>query len=392
MMKLRASWGKTGNNQIGSYSSKALIAPYEYVYGSEFAPGFSTQTAPNNNLSWETNSSYNFGMDINFFNKVNLSANYYKSTTSDLLLKVPVPQQSGYSTSLQNIGEVRNSGIEIELSSYNINLGPVKWNFNANLTTNENEVLSLAPEQKQIITGRYGAFRTKVGGPIAELYGYNVIGVYKTQGEINETPHLRGTMTGDYIVEDVNQDNVIDDKDKVGFGTNAPDFTYGISSSFSYNDFELSFALTGVEGRTVYDADIAAITEVGEGFGMPSKHYFENRYHPVNNPKGYFAQPNMGNFSSARRNTRASSMAFSNADYIRMRQLTFAYHFPKTFLQSSGISKARIYFTANNLFTITDYRGFNLESTSSNPLEAGYSNWGGYPVPKSYIIGINLSF
>ena len=159
--KLRASWGVTGNNQIGPYSSKALLTPSNYTYGNNLGAGFRAQTSPNSQLSWETNTSFNIGVDLGIGKKVNFSSNYYHSITSDLLLSVPVPQQSGYSTSLQNIGEVKNTGIELDLSGNSIELGPVVWTFAANLTTNRNEVLALAEGQEEIRWGSNGAWRTK---------------------------------------------------------------------------------------------------------------------------------------------------------------------------------------------------------------------------------------
>lgn len=141
-------------------------------------------------------------------------------------------------------------------------------------------------------TGKEGAFRTRVGGPIAEMNGYKIIGVYKTQKEIDDTPHLKGTLTGDYIVEDVNKDNKIDEADRVGCGTYQPKYRYGFSSNFTYKQFDFSFSLEGVEGRKIYDRWLAFLGESGEGFSHASQYYFDNRYHPVNNPNGFLAQPN----------------------------------------------------------------------------------------------------
>ncbi|MGD8779137.1 MAG: TonB-dependent receptor [Ignavibacteria bacterium] len=387
--KLRASWGQTGNNQIGAYSSKALVTSDEYVFGEELNSGYSPSSSPNPSLSWESNSSTNLGIDLEFLKKITFTMNYYYSITKDLLLDVPVPEQSGYSESLQNIGEVQNTGFEFQLAASGLDVGPVKWDFSGNLTTNSNEVLALAPDQTEISTGKDGAFRTIIGGPIAEIYGYNIIGVYKTEEQIDNSPHLSGTLTGDYIVEDLNNDGVIDNNDKKGFGTYEPDFIYSFSSSFTYDAFQLSFSFQGVVGRTIYDYDQAYITEVGEGFGVPSKYYFDNRYHPENNPDGFFAQPNMGNFSSARKNTRASSIHFQDGSYLRLRNICLSYDLPKELINPFGLSSFRIYVSANNLFTITDYRGFNPEATSTTILTAGYGR-SNYPLAKSYILGFNI--
>ncbi|MEL7121156.1 MAG: TonB-dependent receptor [Bacteroidota bacterium] len=393
--KLRASWGVTGNNQIGSYSSKALLAVSNYVYDGTLGPGFASSTSPNSGLSWETNTSFNIGIDFGFWNKLIASANYYRSVTSDLLLNVPVPQQSGFSSSLQNIGEVENKGLELELSIGELELGVVQWSGGFNLTTNSNKVLALAEGQEEIRAGSNGAWRTKVGGPIAEITAYNIIGVYKTQDEIDESPHLEGTLTGDLIVEDVNQDGIIDDDDKIPLGTFAPELTFGFSSNFTWKNFDFSFAINGVRGRSAYFYDEGVITGVGEGFGAPSRYYMENRYHPENNPDGFLGQPNLGNFSAARRNTRVSSLYIQDADYTRIRFLQLGYTLPKKLIEKIGIESLRVYLTANNPITITNYRGYNPDSSEyrrdTDVLRAGYAQ-DNYPAAKSFLFGVNVLF
>ncbi|MDX1905996.1 MAG: TonB-dependent receptor [Bacteroidia bacterium] len=392
LAKARVSWGKSGNNQIGSYGSQALVTADNYVYGTTLGSGFAATTSPNPDLSWETNTSFNAGLDLGFFdNRLTVSANYFNSITSDLLLNVPVPQQSGYSSSLTNIGEVQNTGAELEIAGNGIKIGDLTWSLGGNASFYHNEVLALAPGQTQIITGSNNAFITRVGHPIAELYGYNITGVYKTQEEISNTPHLNGTLTGDYIVEDINGDGAITTADRTTFGNYAPEFTYGFSSDLSWKNFGLSVVLAGVEGRRAYSRDLSVIQEVGEGFAVPNQYYFDNRYHPVNNPDGFFAQPNLGNFSAARRDTRASSIYFSDADYLRLRSAQLSYTLPTGVLTRIGLSQARVYVAGNNLFTLTSFRAFNPEGTTDNVLTAGYSD-GNYPVARSIIGGITLSF
>ncbi len=388
--KLRASWGKAGNNQIGSYSSQALVGSSNYVYGNTVGAGFAANTTPNPNLSWETKISTNVGLDLTFLESFNFTADYYTTTTEDLLLNVPIPEQSGYSASIQNIGKVKNSGIELEISGNGIKLGPILWGFSGNFSKNKNEVLALAAGQEQIITGVNSSFRTKVGGPVAELYGYNVIGVYKTQDEINGTPHLTGTIMGDYIVEDITGDGQINQEDKKGFGTYLPKFTYGFSSNFVFKNFDLNFSVVGVEGRKIFDNALIN-AENGEGFSMPTQYYFDNRYHPENNPDGFFAQPNMGNFSSARRETRGANVHFADADYFRLRNIQVGYTLPVKTISKAGLTSVRIYASANNLFTLSEFRGFNPEATTDNVLTSGYS-YSNYPVARSFVFGANLTF
>ncbi|WP_343306896.1 TonB-dependent receptor [Chitinophaga niabensis] len=391
--KLRATWGKAGNNQIGSYDSKALVSggsAYNYVYGNTLFSGFAASSTANGNLSWETKTSTNLGFDLGLFNRFNVTLDYYNTLTTDLLLDVPVPEQSGFSSSTQNIGKVKNSGIEVTISG-DVPLGNVKWNFSGNIAANKNEVKALAPGQTQIISGTESNFYTKVGGPVAELYGYNVTGIFKSQDEINKTPHLSGTIVGDYIVEDVKKDGIIDANDMIAFGTYFPKLTYGFTNNFSWQNLTLSFSLNGVAGRKIYDRQLSTLDEAGEGFAVPSKYYFRNRYHPVNNPNGFLGQPNMGNFSTARKSARTSSIFYQDADYLRLRNVQLSYNLPRTLLSRIGMSAAAVYVTGNNLFTITKYRGYNPDATTDNVLTSGQAI-SNYPVARSYVLGLNVTF
>ncbi len=391
--KIRATWGRAGNNQVGSYESRALVSGgsgYNYVFNGTLASGFAASTTPNSNLGWETKTSVNIGLDLGLFNAVTVVADYYNATTSDLLLDVPVPEQSGFSSSTQNIGKVNNRGFELEVSS-SLPLGKVKWDLSGNLATNRNKVLALAPGQLQIISGTESNFFTKVGGPVAELYGYQVTGIYKTQAEIDATPHLSGTVVGDYTVEDLDQNGTINGKDMKGFGTYFPKITYGLTNSFQYREFSLEVAIAGVYGRKIYDRQLSTLDDAGEGFAVPSKYYFENRYHPVDNPDGYLGQPNMGNFSTARKSARTSNIFYKDADYIRLRNLQLGYRLPKKLLSSIRVAGAQVYVTANNLFTITKYRGYNPDATTENVLTSGQA-LANYPVARSWVMGLSATF
>ncbi|MEJ4087077.1 TonB-dependent receptor [Galbibacter orientalis] len=391
--KISASWGQTGNNQIGNYGSYALVTDSNYVNGNSLAAGYITTSAPNPNLGWEVASAMNIGLDLSFFHKLNFSMAYYKTNTKDLLLNVPVPQQTGYENVLANIGEMENKGLEFELSGRNFMLGNVGLGFNANLTSYQNKVLALGPGQEEIATGRDQLFVTKVGGSIAEIYGYEVDGVFKTQQEIDNTPHLSGTLTGDFKVKDINGDGKINDEDKVSKGTYTPDFTYGFGGSVAYKGFNFSFNFNGVSGRTLMDGDMASLTEAGEGFSVPTTYYFENRYHPVNNPDGFLGQPNFGNFSNSRKILRSSVVVEeNNGDYIRLRDIRIAYDFSKSILERLRLSKLQLYVSGNNVFTKTDYRGWNPDGTSSNILTSGYNDGSNYPLAKTYLVGLRIAY
>ena len=391
--KLSASWGQTGNNQIGNYGSQALVTDSNYVYGDALAPGFITTTSPNPDLGWEVATSLNLGIDLSLFDKLNINTAYYKTNTRDLLLNLPVPQQTGYNNVLANIGEMENKGFEFELKANNLNIGAVQLGLNANLTTYKNKVLALGPDQEIIATGRDENFVTRVGHSVAEIYGYDIVGIYKTQDAIDNSAHLDGTLTGDYIVRDVNNDGEINIDDKISKGSYMPNFTYGFGANIDYKGFDFSFDFTGVEGRTLMDGDMASLTESGEGFAVPSKYYFENRYHPENNPNGFLGQPNFGNFSNSRKQLNSSSVVEEgNGDYVRLRNIRLAYNFSDKVLKKSKLAGVQVYVSANNVFTFTKYRGWNPDGTSSEVLTSGYNSGANYPIARTFLLGARIQF
>lgn len=392
--KLRATWGKSGNNQIGNYGSMSLVTggpSSNYVFGNALAPGFSASTTANPDLSWETKTSYNLGLDLEILKKINLTAEYYNTETKDLLLNVPIPYQSGFKTSLQNIGKMRNNGFELSISANNVKLGDVNWNISGNLSYNKNKVLALAPGQVQIISGSSANIITKVGEPLAEIYGYHVTGVFKSQQELNSLPKLPGTLLGDYIVEDTNGDGVINQSDWKPMGSYFPKFSYGLTNNFTWKNFNLGFSIAAISGRTIYAFQLATREESGEGFTLPSKYYYQNAFDPVNNPNGTLAEANYGNFSPARRSTRTSDVFYKNGDYIRLRDAQLGYTFSDNALKKVGITSAKIYISGNNLITLNNFRGFNPEGSPESILSSGENN-NNYPVARTYILGCNITF
>ena len=403
LAKLRATWGRTGNNQIGNYGSYALVQAVSvqnatnsnYVYGNNLAAGFSASNTPNPDLTWETKESTNFGIDLIFLKKINFTAEYYNSKTKNLLLNVPVPSQSGFISALQNLGEVQNRGLELEAAMGGINLGKIKWNVSANIAFNKNKVLALAPGQTQIIAGNESNIITKVGHPIAEFYGYDITGVYKSQADITKdgTKVLAGTKVGDYKVADTDGNGIINTADRIPLGTYSPKFTYGLNTGFSYKMFDLNISVTGVQGRKIYDRVLSSSgLEVGEGFSVPSQYYFDNRFDPNDNPNGTLAMPN-SILSAARSSTKSSTFSIKDASYLRLRNIQLSYTLPPAVVTRLHATALRIYVAANNVFTFTKYKGFNADGTTidNSVLTLGQASTN-YPASRSFIAGFNLSF
>ena len=396
--KIRASWGQTGNNQIGNYGSIPGIGNDNYVIDGGLEAGAFISSSPNPDLSWETNSATNIGLDLGFLeDRILLTTEYYISTTEDILLDVPVPQQSGFSESLQNIGELENTGFELEVLGRGFNIGDLMIGFNANLTITDNEVKALGPDQDQIIANNGGmGFLTEIGSPIAQFYAYDIIGVYRNQADLDNDPitPLPGSEVGDYIVRDANGDGAVTAADRVTLGDYNPDFTYGFGLNLAYKGFDMSAQFYGIEGRKVSDR-MVYFAESGEGFFVPSQYYVDN-YYSESNPNGFFRRPDFSSFSSAGRLTRASSLSVYDGDYFRLRSLQVGYTLPNDWVSKAGLSNARVYFTGNNLFNITDYRGYNSDGldTRSNERQTLTRGWinSSSPLTRFMALGLSLKF
>lgn len=388
-LKLRYSWGKTGNNQIGDYGSIAVLRQLNGILGDELAGGQIPDTAPNADLSWETSITNNAGLDISFFeNKLSLGVDFFISTTEDMLLNVPVPQQSGFDSSLQNIGSLENKGLEIGLSVSDIKLGNVKWSANINFSKIENKVLQLAPGQEQIIAG--GTNITQIGRPIGEFFGFVVDGIYKSQAEIDASPQS-GTdvKVGDWRIVDVNGSGSINDDDRTTIGTALPDFTFGFNNRFAYKNFDFNVFIDGVQGVDVLSRTVRNFTN-GQGFSNQLVQYFENRWHPQNNPNGTLARPDYTQ-SSERLRANVSSAFIEDGSFLRIRNITLGYNMPTDVISDIGLKRLRIYATATNPFLFTDFKGFNPEQSNSNPLDPSDTE-GRYPLNRTLVLGLNISF
>lgn len=387
--KLRLSWGQSGNNQIPNYGALAVMKRSNYIFDNSLASGSMISTSPNPDLSWEKTNNFNIGVDLVVFNYLGVNVDYYNATTNDLLLEVPVPEQSGYKTSLQNIGKVRNTGLEVKVStSRPLMLGNIRWNSSLTLSANKDKVLALAPGQTQIISGQN---ITRVGHSIGELYGYEVIGIYKTQEDLDKYPHMAGTQLGDYIIKDLSKDKKITTEDRKSYGSPAPKVILGFNNTASYKNFELSLNLYSELGKKKYSGTLSSL-ESGEGFMMVTQDYFDKRWHPVDNPNGTMATPNMGNYSNDRKQALNSNLFIKNASYLQLRSLKLAYNLPSELLGRLGISNAQVYVIGNNLFMITPYKGFSVDAErNSSVLQQGAEKYA-YPMPRTYTFGVNVSF
>jgi len=392
-LKLRASYGVTGNFQIPNYAYLSTLSPSNYVFGSgngSLNSGLYQSTPSNPNLGWEKTSAINIGTDISLFkNVLNATVDVYTNNTSHLLLNVPVPLATGYATNLVNIGKVNNRGIEVTLSNTS-QLGKLRWTSSINYSANRNKVLDLGGP-KSIITQANNVlyFITQVGKPIGNYYTLVQTGIYKDQADIDNTKaKVPGAKPGDFKFEDVNGDGVIDGNDKTITGNYQPKFTYGYSGQLKYGIFDLNIAAQGVYGNTI--ANIA------------QRHYNSTESYANNTTDALGrwvspSDPGNGKVARANRsetglNAQISTYHLSPGSYLRIRDLTLGVSLPDRMVKSAGLAGVRFYVTAENPFTFTKYNGYNPEvSVNTDPLTPGV-DYGSYPVAKTFLLGINLKF
>lgn len=393
-LKLRGSYGLTGNFQIGNYAPLSVLQSSNYVFGApgavSLSPGLYQSTAGNDKLGWEKTSAFNIGTDIGIFNEMlHASVDIYTNNTSNLLLQVPVPESSGFSTNYQNIGKVNNKGLEISLISNN-KFGAFRMRNSANISFNRNKVLDLGG-QNSIITQSEGViyFITQVGQPIGNYYTLVYNGVYKNQAELDDpkNPKVPGAKVGDFKYVDQNGDGVIDGtNDRAITGNYMPKFTYGFSSQLQYKFLDMNVALQGIYGNKIADIQTRYIN---------SQESYVNNTTAALNRFYSESEPGNGLVQRANRNERGlnatiSSYYIEDGSYMRIRDITLGATFPASWIKKAGFSKVRIYVSATNPFTFTKYTAYNPEiSEESNPLTPGV-DYGSYPLTKSIVLGLNL--
>ena len=385
-LKLRASYGVTGNNLIPNYGSVGLLTQTQYAWGSTVQQGLYEGTISNQDLKWEKTGQIDLGFNLGLFsNRVYLEADYYNSITRDLLLSIPVPVITGFSEQLTNIGEVRNRGLEFLITTKNF-VNEFKWETNFNISVNRNEVLKLGPNDAPIYINNWGTTKTEVGQPTANYFGYIFDGVFKNQSEINNYPHVSSTTPGDPIVRDVNNDKIIDEKDRTIIGNAQPDFTFGLSNSFSYKHFDFNIALQGSVGNEILNSQ-----------ARYSKYYNGNRngYQAIanywkseQNPgDGYAFKPNL-NYPGLQ--TQFSNYWVEDGSYLRISNVRLGYSVPMAGLNRIPFTAIRLYCNVDNLFVFTKYLGYDPEnSVFTDALNSG-NDYGAYPLPRTITFGIKL--
>ncbi len=409
-LKIRGSWGKTGNQNTTSfpYVGRISFTP-DYGLGSSSLQAPTLSIFPNRDVNWEKMETFDAGFDVSFFdNKVSLLATYYNRNTTDFLYNLPIPKTSGFGSTTVNAGLVNNKGIEIELG-YNGTIGKdIQFTISGNITTVKNRLVSLAPGVEEFASGDY---RTAVGYPIGYFYGYKSTGVYQNDAQADAALEDKSTsgiaQPGDIIFEDNNgpagpdapegqqfsgqPDGQIDANDRTYLGKTIPDFYYGISFNANYKGIDLSILFQGVSGIQVYNS-VRAAGESLDAYGRNKFTTTQDRWtgEGTSNtmPRAIAGDPY--------NNGRFSSRWIEDAGFLRFKNIQLGYSLPKTLLtKTKAFTSARVYVAATNLFRITKYTGLDPEVVSygsdSNQIGAG-TDVGNIPQPRTIQAGIQLQF
>ncbi|HET9502516.1 MAG TPA: TonB-dependent receptor [Hymenobacter sp.] len=391
-LKLRASLGYSGNNTIGDYSSIPTLGFYNYTLGGAQVTGQAPNRPNQSVLRWERNRTIDFGLDVGFWqNRVTASADYYTKTSTDLLLNIIVPSTSGYTSSLQNIGEVQNRGWELEVTSRNLQ-GEFSWTTSANLSHNVNEVKHLGPGDAPIEVPNgldTPSNILKVGSPLYSYYIVRQIGILSQADIDGGAARISGQSAGDPRYEDFNGDGKIDSNDRQIIGQPNPKYTWGITNTFRYKGFDLSFLVQGQNGGNVYSTLGRAIDRPSVGYKENALGHVRDRWQSAENPGNGIKGKSSG-FGGFIRNT---DWLYSS-DYFRVRTITLGYDLGRV-INKRVAQGARVYVTAENFFGHDKYYG-GLNPDAVNTSNTGNfvsgSDYGGLPLAKSLVLGLNLSF
>jgi TonB-linked SusC/RagA family outer membrane protein len=388
-LKLRTSYGITGNQAIGNYRSLSTFSSAGSTSLNNEPKTIMVQARiPNPKLKWESTSQLNLGLNLGIFDgRISGDFDYFVKRTTDMLYSVPVPSSSGFSSFLDNIGEMENKGIEASIRTANIVGGDFTWNTSLNFSHIENTVKDLGPVS-EIVHGSLGHTPSvsiiKEGETMESYYGHEVVGMWQ-EGEDASNSAQPFAEPGFPKFKDQNNDGQLNDKDLVVLGDPFPEFTYGITNNFRYKNFNLSFFIRGVQGRDLLDNDIVtSVYPISEGRNRLVETW-NNRWTPSNPngeyPSHFFPHQYMG--------SQVNSFTVKDASFIRLSNIVLGYNIPVQNL--NFINRARVEFVVNNVFTITDWNGYNPEMNwhGGSNLEGSYN---AYPLPRTFSLGINVQF
>jgi TonB-linked SusC/RagA family outer membrane protein len=437
-MKLRVGFGTVGNNRINDYLYLSTFnnnGSYYYGVGGQTIYGYSSASLVNPNLVWESTVNRNYGVDISFLKRFNLSVDVYNNSSSNLLLNVPIASTYGYSTQLQNIGKTNNKGVEISLGAQMIAKKDFTWNANLNISFNKNTVEALGVNQQYFypaaswgVSGQPTDYIIKIGQPVGAMYGLVADGIYRPYdfdynpatsvytlkaGVVNNSGIIGTIQPGSIKYKDLNGDGKIDlNNDRQIIGNPNPKFTGGINNQFAYKNWDMSVFINFVYGNTIYNANkvelsngytnnanmlaimnnrwrtistngtvLQSVNAAGQVVGLDpayltSINLFSNIWQPLKSAGAFYP----------------SSWAMEDGSFVRINNITIGHTVSSKQLSKLKISKLRFYLTGNNLAVFTKYTGYDPEVSVSNSGLTPGLDYSAYPKSRSFVFGINATF
>ena len=391
--KLRIGYGVVGNESIGPYSSLSPLINNVTSFNESLAFGYEPFFLSNADLKWESTAQLNVGLDISFFDaRVNITSDIYSKRTTDLLLTTLVPFYTGFGNVLGNLGDLKNEGFEFSVISNNL-VKKFKWNTSFNFSANKNTILSLG--DRDSIPNSAGPFTNESwailveGEEVGTFYGYEFDGIVQLDDDLDAIPKFVGEtlQPGNRYYRDLNNDGIITaDKDRTFIGRAQPQFTIGLDNNFSYLGWSLSLFFQGVFGNDIMNFN-KFLTERQTPNNNISLEYYANRWSPTN-PSNIYPKVTTNVL-----NTHVSSAQVESGTYLRLRSISLGYEFPRKILELIKISSGRIYVTGKNLWTLTNYSGYDPEVSHFGQSATDFgADLGGYPNSKMMLLGLNLIF
>ena len=387
-LKVRAGYGVTGSQaSVGNYSYLASYNTSVYPFGisSGNQTALVSSTLANPYIHWEEVAQTNIGFDASLFNsRVMFSFDAYLKETRDMLVKASIPITSGFedtTTTYTNAGKVRNQGIEMSLHTINLT-GELGWETNLTATYNKNKIKDLNSDVPYYINQINNSYVTMLAKdyPINVFYGYVTDGIFQNQSEVNTHAVQPGAEPGDIRFRDLNNDGVINDSDRTVIGNPNPSWLFSMNNSLSYKGFELSVFLQGIAGNKIYNANNIDNTGMAAAYNQTTDVLKRWQGEGTSNsmPRAVFGDPNQ--------NTRVSDRFVENGSYLRLKNITLSYTFPKQWLQKAQIENARLSLSCENVATITGYSGFDPE-VGINGIDQNR-----YPISRTFRLGLNFNF
>ncbi|MDE6541945.1 MAG: SusC/RagA family TonB-linked outer membrane protein, partial [Muribaculaceae bacterium] len=430
-LKLRLGYGKVGNSNIDTYRYGSAMQTVLTPFGTGYIP----QNLANPNIKWEASEQYNVGLDFAVLdNRLSFTVDWYRKQTQDLLMQMFVPGHLGPSGDdtwgtiappYANVGQTRNTGIDVQINAIPVTTKDFHWSSSVTLSHNRNKIVALN-EDSQIIYGKidwFSEFATatmfKVGEPMGVFYGYETDGLFQNEAEIvgwatqtgasagpyaNKVDKVSGAWIGDIKFVDQNGDGIIDDADQKVIGDPNPDLVYGWTNTFNYKDFELNIGLQGQFGGDILNWARSRVEGLSSIWDNQSADVL-NRAQAVRiNPNGGDEIANLmlapgsnglPRFSNldTNMNQRMSDRWIEDATYLRIQNISLAYNLPAKWAKKAFLQNAKLYFNVQNVYTFTKYKGYDPEIGAFNQSSLLQNiDRGRYPTPRTYTLGLNLSF